>query len=276
MKKWALALAALAVAAPSFAADVAKGTFHFGPIKFDVVDAIAYQVEGPENKPVTIIALSDFKIDRQGVMNAINTDGALITQINNDQKGSFVMVRLTAPNRCGLGGLIGAGAKQIDLGDSFTAKSSQGVSRAAGECFTTAPGKMFDDVYDFHLTWDQPLMVIPKPATLPAGGGEPGQAFAALVKAIQAADWKAAHDHLRAEEVPQTPPKASAMKEYFHDIGLNYPKTVTVLGGLMKGDRANLDIKGTDYEGKKIKGVVAVQKVAGNWRVIDNSYYFDQ
>ena len=66
------------------------------------------------------------------------------------------------------------------------------------------------------------------------------------------------------------------MKEYFHDVGLNYPKTVTVTGGLMKGDRANLDIKGTDHDGKKIKGVVAVQKIAGNWRVIENSYYFDQ
>jgi hypothetical protein len=276
MKKWALALAALAVGAPSFAADVAKGNFHFGPIKFDAVDAIAYQVEVKDAKPVTIIAFSDFKIDRQGVMDAIDTGGALITQINASQKGSFVMVRLTAPNRCGLAGLIGAGAKQIDLGDSFTSKSSQGVSRVAGECFTTAPGKMFDDVYDFHLTYDQPLLVIPRPATLPAGGGEPGAAFAALVKAIQAADWKGAHLLLRQEEVPETPPKASAMKEYFHDIGLNYPKTVTVIGGLMKGDRANLDIKGTDHDGKKIKGVVAVRKVAGNWRVIENSYYFDQ
>src|SRR5438132_428251 len=176
MKNWTLALATLAMSASSFAADVAKGNFHFGPIKFEPVDAIAYQVEVKDSKPVTIVAFSDFKIDRQGVMDAIDTGGALITQINANQKGSFVMVRLTAPNRCGLGGLIGNGAKQIDLGDSFTSKSSQGVSRVAGECFTPAPGKMFDDAYDFHLTYDQPLLVIPKPASLSAGGGEPGAA----------------------------------------------------------------------------------------------------
>jgi hypothetical protein len=276
MKKWALALAALVMSAPSFAADVAKGNFHFGPIKFQPVDGIAYQAEVKDGRPVTIVALADFKIDRQGVMDAIDTTGALITQINNDQKGSFVLVRLSAPNRCGVAGLIGNGAKQIDLGDSFTSKSSQGASRVAGECFTTAPGKMFDDTYDFHLTYDQPLLVIPKPSSLAAGGGEPGQAYAALVKAIQAADWNGAYLHLRQDEVRSPKPKASEMKEYFHDIGLNYPKTVTVTGGLIKGDRANLDIKGIDHDGKKIRGVVAIRKMAGNWRVLEQSLFFDE
>lgn len=278
MQKSAVTLLALAMAlaSPSFAADVAKGDFHFGPIRFQPADAIAYQGETQDGKPVTIVAFADFKIDRQGVLDAIDTAGALIGQINVAQKGSFVLVRLTAPGRCGLSGLIGAGAKQIDLGDGFVSKSSQGVARVAGDCATTAPGKMFDDAYDFHLTYDQPLMAIPKPSALASGGGEPGQAFAALVKAIQAADWDAANLHLRSEEVPQTRPKASEMKEYFRGIGLNYPKTVSVTGGLMKGNRANLDIKGTDSEGKKIKGVVAVQKVAGNWRVLETSFYFDQ
>ena len=279
MKRWATAaLAALAIAVPSFAADVAKGSFHFGPVKFDVVDAIAYEVEVKDAKPpvMTVVVLTDFKIDRKGVMDAIDTPGALIAQINANQKGSFVLVRLSAPGRCGLSGLVGDGAKQIDLGDSFTSKASQGAVRVAGECYTVVPGKMFDDSYDFHLTYDQPLLIIPRPSPLAAGGGEPGAAFAALVKAIQAADWNAAHLHLRPEEVPQTAPKAAEMKEYFRGIGLNYPKTVTVTGGLIKGDRANIDIKGTNYEGKKIKGVVAVQKIAGNWRVLDNSYYFDE
>src|SRR5436305_7572789 len=125
MKKWAFALLALG-ASSAFAADVAKGTFHFGPVKFEPVDAIAYQVEGRDGKPLTLIAFTDFKIDRQGVLDAINTDSALIGQINDNQKGSYVVVRLTAPNRCGLGGLVGDGAKQIDLGDNFAAKVSQG------------------------------------------------------------------------------------------------------------------------------------------------------
>lgn len=272
-----LAFALLALAAPSFAADVAKGDFHFGPIRFQAVDGVAYQQQqGADGKPLTVIAFADYKIDRQGVIDSIEPSAALIEQMNARQGGSFVLVRLTAPGKCGLSGLIGSGAKQIDLGDGFTSKGSVGVQRAAGDCSTTKPGKMFDDVYDFHLTYDLPLTVIPKPSALPAGGGEPGQSFAALVKAIQAADWSSAHLRLRAEEVPAAPPKASEMREYFHGLALNYPKTVTVAGGLLKGDRANLDVKGTDHDGKKIKGTVVMTKAGGTWRVLDNAYYFDQ
>src|SRR5262245_12024507 len=113
MLKRALALIALATsAASSFAADTAKGNFHFGPIRFKPVDGIAYQLEGKEGRPVTLIAFTDFKIDRQRVMDEIDTAGALIGQINANQGGNLVIVRLTAPDRCGLAGLIGDGQKQ--------------------------------------------------------------------------------------------------------------------------------------------------------------------
>jgi hypothetical protein len=276
MKFFAAAMAVAMSVASAFAADAVKGTFHFGKIKFQPVDAIAFQEPGNDGKPVTVVAFTDFKIDRQGVLDAIHVSGALINQLNTNQKGNFVFVRLTAPDKCGLGGLVGNGMQQIDLGDSFQLKASTGTTRTAGDCATTAPGKMFDDAYDFHLTWDVPLMVIPKPSTLTAGGGEPGQAYSALVKAIQTADWNGAYLRLRKDEVRSPAPKASEMREYFHDIGLNYPKTVTVTGGLMKGPLANLDIKGTDHDGKKIRGVVMLQKSEGNWRVLEQSLFFDQ
>jgi hypothetical protein len=66
------------------------------------------------------------------------------------------------------------------------------------------------------------------------------------------------------------------MKEYFHGLVLNYPKTVKVLGGLQKGDRANIEIRGTNNEDKKITGTVAMKKVASGWQVIDQSFYFSE
>ena len=253
-----------------------SGAFHFGQTKFQPADAIAWQVDGKDGKPLTLIAFADFKIDRQEVMEAIDPVAAFITQINANQKGNFVIVRLSAPDRCGLAGFVGNGMQQIDVGDSFTSKASVGVERVAGRCSTSKPGKMFDDAYDFDLSYDLPLTVVPKPSKLPSGGGEPGAAYAALVKAIQAADWNAAHLHLRKDEVPETKPKVSEMKEYFRGVGLNYPKTVTVTGGLIKGDRANLDIKGMNYEDKKIRGVVVIRKFDGNWRVLENNFFFEQ
>lgn len=274
--KWALALA-LAICVPStFAADVVNGTFHFGKTKFKPADAIAYQVPGKDNKPVTIVAFADFKIDRQGVLDAIHTEEAFIDQINKNEGGNYVMVRLTAPDHCGLGGLVGNGGNQIDLGDSFVSKASIGASRVAGRCSTSAPGKMFDDTYDFDLSYDVPLMAIPKPSTLSAGGGEPGAAYAALVKAIRTADWNGANTHLRKDEVRNPKPAASEMREYFRGVGLNYPKTVTVTGGLMKGNRANIDITGTDHDDKKIHGVVLMKKDGVDWRVLEQSLFFAQ
>ena len=149
-------------------------------------------------------------------------------------------------------------------------------SRVAGECATSKPDKMFDDVYEFRLSYDLPMTAIPKPTVLPAGGGDPGAVYATLVKAIQANDWTAAHAKLPPDQVPETKPKASEMKEYFHGLALNYPKTVKVMSGLVKGDRATIDIVGTNDEDKKIKGGVAMKKTAGGWQVIDQSFYFTE
>ncbi len=252
-----------------------SGSFHFGQVRFQPVDVLAYQQEGKEpGKPITVIALSDFKIDRAAVMEEIDTPSALVAQVYKHEGGNFVMVRLSAPGHCGLAGFLGKTQQQIDLGDSFPTKTTISASRVAGECFTSTPGKMFDDSYDFRLTYDVPLTVIPKPSLLPTGGGEAGAALVALVKAIRAADWNSARLHLREDEVPATALKASQMRDYFHGLALNYPKTVTVTGGLVKGNRANVEIRGTDNDGKKIKGVFAMKKIGGQWRVLDRSLFF--
>jgi len=257
-------------------ADGAKGTFHFGAIQFEPVDAFAYQetTDDPA-KPLPIVMLANFKIDRAAVVNAINTPGALIEQAANTKDGAFLLVRVVSAQRCGVFAFLNQAQRQIDLSNTFAAKGvTVTPSRVAGECATTKPEKMFDDAYDFHLSYDVPLTAIPKPAILAAGGGEPGAAYAGLVKAIQAADWNAAHFLLPPDQVPQTRPKPSEMKGYFHDLGLNYPKTVNVAGGLLKGDRAAIDISGTNNEDKKIKGTVALKKTATGWQVIDQNFYF--
>jgi len=275
-----ITLAALLLlgSAASFAADGAKGTFHLGNVHFEPVDALAYQEATTDPaKPLTIVMLANFKIDRSAVMEAINTPGSLIDQAQNSKDGAFLLVRVVSQERCGVFAFLNQAQRQIDLANSFAAKGvTVTASRVAGECATTKPEKMFDDAYDFHLSYDVPLTAIPKPTTLVAGGGEPGAVYAGLVKAIQAADWNAAHLLLPPDQVPQTRPKPSEMKDYFHDLGLNYPKTVKVMGGLQKGDRANIEIRGTNNEDKKITGTVAMKKVASGWQVIDQSFYFTE
>ncbi len=255
------------------AADTMKGSFRFGKVRFEPVDALAYQVDvSGEKKPMTIVALTSFKIDRPAVLAAIDPMNSFYAQ--SGESGNFVLVRMVAPDRCGVFAFLSEGPRpqEIDFG-SFPAKTLASTSsRVAGECFTKKPEKMFDDEYEFRLSYDVPITAIPKPTALPAGGGEPGSQYLALVKAIQAADWDGAHLHVREGELPDTRKKVSE-SNYFENLSLNYPKSATVTGGLMKGDRAQLEIQGASHDGRKITAVVALKKVGNDWRVVGQQFF---
>lgn len=257
------------------AADEIKGTFQFGKIRFTPTEALAYQVEGKEpGKPVTVIILTDFKIDRPAALAAIDTAGGIMGQIFTQQSGNAVFVSLATEGKCGVGGFF-EGSRSVGLGEGFTATTKTATSsRVAGSCATDKPGKMFDDAYEFRLTYDVPLTAIPKPTAVGAGGGEAGAAYVALVKAIQAEDFPTARRHLPDHQLPAKAPAAAEAKDYFHGLALNYPKSAKVTGALVKGDLARVDIEGVHYEGRRIKGPVSMQKTAGVWRVIDQGFSF--
>ncbi|MGZ7040062.1 MAG: hypothetical protein ACXVJO_17935, partial [Thermoanaerobaculia bacterium] len=217
-----------------------------------------------------------FKIDRAAVMAAIDPDNSLYAQTEN-LSGNSVWMWSLKPDRCNVRAFLASGDRpqEIDFG-SFPGKvrSSTG-SLIAGECFTDRPQKNFDEEYEFRLSYDTPITALVKPSPLPAGGGEPGAQYLALVKAIQAADWDVAHLHVREGELPDTRQKV-AESNYFENLAANYPKSATVTGGLMKGDLAQINIRGTHHDGQKIEGVVALKKVGKDWRVVDQQFHSTQ
>jgi hypothetical protein len=261
---------------PAQGAAEVKGPFRFGKLRFQPADALAYREEGQDPaKLITLVTVTDFPIDRPAVMEAIDTATAIWQQAVKKGNGNIVTVKATGPDECGVSAYISDGSQHITLGDGFPARwKASSESRVTGECFTTQPGKMFDDVYEFRLSFDVPVTAIPKPSPVPAGGGAPGLALVALVNAIRTADWKVARLHLREEDVPATPPKASEMKDYFHGLALNFPKTARVTGGLIKGDLARIEIRGTDNDGKRIRGVFEMRKTGANWRVLEWNMFF--
>jgi hypothetical protein len=259
-------LLALLAAVPAHG-QMVKGTFRFGKVRFEPVDAMAYQgtISG-DKPPVLIVALTSYKIERPLVLAAINPLDSLIAQTG--EHGSVVLVLPESPDRCSVRGFLAESGQSIDLGSSSAKMSVSTATRIAGECATQKPGKFFDDEYEFRLSYDVPITAIAKPATLPVGGGEPGAQYLGLVKAIQAADWDVVHLHIREEELPESKNKPSD-RNYFESLSLNYPKSATVTGGLLKGDRARLDIRGKNHDGGNFKGFVSMKKVGDNWRIVD-------
>jgi hypothetical protein len=277
MPRFLLSALLLVAASSALAADAGKGVFRFGKIRFEPVDALAYQVAGTDGKPMPIVVLTSFKIDRPAVVAAIDTIGGIIDQAAKIENSQFVFIRAVAPDRCGVSAYLSAAQKQIDLANSFPGKmAAQPDGRLAGECHSKAPEKMFEDEYDFALSYDVSLTPITPPTVLAPGGGEPGAIYAGLLKSIHAADWKSASSHLAEHELPEKAPKPSEMKEYFDGMALNYPKEATITKGLLKGDSATLDLKGTNNEGKKIEGAVAMKKTSTGWRVVDQNFFFTE
>jgi len=151
-------------------ADEIKGTFQFGKIRFTPTEALAYQVEGKEpGKPVTVVVLTDFKIDRPAALAAIDTAGGIMGQIFTRQSGNAVFVTLATEGQCGVGGFF-EGSRSVGLGEDFTATTKTATSsRVAGSCATDKPGQMFDDAYEFRLTYDVPPRSPSRPRWARAG-----------------------------------------------------------------------------------------------------------
>jgi hypothetical protein len=253
-------------------------TFHYGVVTFQPTESMAFTVDSADPaKPMTVIALTDFKINRADAIAAIDASGSILQQAANET-GNVVFVRLSKPGKCGISGYLGKRANQFDFGDSFVLKDAQATANhVTGNCATTTPGKIFADAFDFNLSYNAPITDIPRATKLAAGGGDPGAAYSALVKALQSQTWDVASAHVEEQSVRLGKPKTAAdMKEWFYEIGLNYPKEATITGGSMKGDRAFVDVTGKDRDGKGIHGTAAMKKVDGNWRVIDQSMYTNE
>lgn len=259
-------LAIVCLGALPLGAATLDGTFRFGKVRFAPADAFAFQSDVP------VVVLTSFKIDRAATLASIEPIASLYEQAGDS--GNVLVIVPQAPDRCRVQAWLAESQQSIGLG-SFPAKTAASTpSRVAGECFTSKPEKMFEDEYEFHLTYDVPISPFVKPAQLPAGGGEPGAQYVALVKAIQASDWDGAHRHVQEGELPSSRAEA-AKSNYFENLAANYPKSVTVTGGLIKGDRANLEIHGKNHDGKKIKGIVVMKKAGTDWRVLGQQFYFE-
>jgi len=216
------------------------------------------------------VAVTDFKLDRQAVLDAIDPASGVMEQVNDGR--NVVFLRLSSATACGVYAYLSGTAQSMDLGNSFPAHPRTATaSRVAGDCGTTAPQKSFDVTYEFKLAYDLPVTPVPPATALPAGGGEPGAGFVALVKAIAAHDVKTALAHVPAGETPSTPDA-----NWLDGLALNYPKQATVKDGLAKGARARFEIAGLDHDGKKIKGTVDMRKEQASWRVHGLSLFFDQ
>jgi len=143
-------------------------------------------------------------------------------------------------------------------------------ARVEGRYYTPKPESFFDKSFEFDLRFAVDLLAGSVSGTsLPKGGGELGKVYQAYLKAVAKEDPQALRKVVvkeRADEIASQV-EADVFKVTFHSSRSLELKTCTITGGLMKTDRAALDVEGKTFDGDKMRGQVYLVKEDGAWKV---------
>ncbi len=265
-------LALTVVAAPLASAEdegtwFAKGKFESGGISFGVSDAYAFRARSSFGDDqviqvmVTNAGILEEKIhpwfDRKKAFDhRFKDDETATIYFEFSPKGDYQAVSyyLAPGNGCG-------------YCSSSDVKST--VKLAGGKLAGTFSHQRKDRAWD--ITLDVPVASDDHGAALPAGGGEPGQAYLAYAAALKARDAAALKKVLLARRAAgmEQAEKANELPDFFAylDEG-RYADSVRVDRGFASADTAILLVSGDGPIGKRA-GQALLRKEAGGWRVDD-------
>lgn len=146
-----------------------------------------------------------------------------------------------------------------------------GPERIVGRVFHPQAQEFFDDTYQYDFTFDLPFSDPDAPIgdPLPAGGGAPGEAYLAWVKAIHAGDIQGLKKLVPPEMAAELDgPEAAEGMEF---MKLMTPTEVKVLGGSSDGQTAILQVEGV-MDGERAQGEITLEQQGGLWMAVSSSW----
>lgn len=264
----------LALLSLSAGAALAGGGGHFrlGDTHLDATQAIAVvRDRGYDDAPQTLVFLGDFPLDAAKVAAAFDPEGEVRAELG-DRAGGYVRICIEQDgSECGLF----YERKQPD--DSFNtsgygtfALDASDARHVAGSWVLKEPESFFDQTYDFDLRFD--VAATPMPGQpLPAGGGEPGDAYRAWIAALAKGDAAALRTLVDADHAYRFPDDdASQVKEAIKDLRDGTPVQAEITRGLVDGDRAVLWVEGTDRDDIPRSGRVLMLREGGAWHFAED------
>jgi hypothetical protein len=269
-----LALPALAAAPKPAAKAPAKGGsfFRLDKHKSTFSHACGFRVkDGARGEIQRIVILSSVPVDCAAADAELDPkkelEGAIVAK-----NGAYASLTVSADGQRIEGGWV-----STEPSDAFSF-GGQGVieiqksddSRLEGRYYTPHPEPFFDKTFEFDLPFAVDLLSGSLSGTpLPKGGGEPGKIYEAYRKAVAKDDEAGLKKVVTKERAAQLEEWASggAFKEVFQGQKTLELKTGTVTGGLLKENRAILDVEGKNYDGTKVRGQVFLLREDGAWKV---------
>jgi hypothetical protein len=240
----------------------AEGTVESKGWKFNALGAYAFPAEvGLDDEPGIKVAISnagfladvlDRDYDREHMIDTYFADDeTLVAYFHFAKNGAYkgVSYYFGSGDGCGFcyDGSVQS-AVRVEKG------RIHGTLKSAGEP---------DDLH-FDLKFDVPVAPTDYGEPLPAGGGEPGKAYAAVHAAMVAWDYPAAKPYF-SEEVQAG--YGEHAEEIVQSFRKDHPdKSYRIVRGFVRGDRALLLVEGeTSYS--KVKTEAQMVREKGSWRL---------
>lgn len=139
-----------------------------------------------------------------------------------------------------------------------------GPDQFEGRVYHAEPQEFFDDVFRFDFTFAAPLSDPNRPIgdPLPAGGGEPGAAYMALVEAIHAGDLERLKALAPSDQAEMLGDEDAA--EMLEMIQMMTPKDIEIVSGSSDGSLAILKVSGT-MDGQPASGTITLERQDDRW-----------
>jgi hypothetical protein len=274
----AFALSALSL---SFAAGVPAADF--GTIQKDdeapirltqaVTCAMRYDTVG-FGKPELVILLSDKPLDEAAVRSGVDCDAHAFEQAVGEGDGALVSLSFGAGPKLSRVSVYGVGfTLGNDSCDGCKSTVAYAGDRVRGSVATVKPLELTSSKIALNAKFDLPKPGAPAAGTPLPGGGDPGKALLAWVKAYQEGDYATLERVL-------PPGKAADSWGYYDDAkeradaikqdGSLEPKSAKILSGTLLGNFALLVVEVPPLWGDgKQKALVGLSLVDGSWRVDD-------
>jgi hypothetical protein len=271
-------VALVTVAVPAFADD-AKGQFVVkgGKTSGTVTptQAAAYVTRDPRDprNRIAEVVLSEAAIDVHAAAAALQPHSHVINQDILDDR-NYVMLWIGSDGHVSMNATFSETMTQfIDkVGDSLKATLTANTpDRVAGRVFTEKPvTTMGGETYTVDLTFDTAVTRLPAGTPLGEGGGAPGKALTAFLAAVKKQQWTAIKAGLAPTAVATFDKSYNSPEENASSasdlLQAWLPKSgLTIAGGEVRGDTADLDVEGEMFPGTKALYLARLRQVDGTW-----------
>jgi hypothetical protein len=265
----ALLAAALAPAVAG-AESTGSGYFRMGDNKQEYKHAVALARDSTTEagKREVNVYLTTHPVDPAKAVDGFDLDTGITDQLR-EVNGGMTRISINAE-----GGDAGLWFWVSEPSDTFNTSgygkltlTTNSSHRIEGSHVLAEPNEFFDKTYQFDLKFAADVTDANfRGDALPAGGGDAGKAYIAYMTAVNKGDADTLRPLLGdAAEwmLPKDDPESS--KSYIETLQYGVPKTATVTGGWLQGERAILKVDATDRDGNKQRGVVLMTKSGETW-----------